>query len=1443
MKIGLTIFCIILYASALSCVSNVQYYDIFASENETQEWDMNTLFFTGESLKFNITQESNFFEVLNPLHQLGSSKNAYEVKILSFKPLHQNDNGGWANAFAALGQNQTYYQVLYSQDGILNQVNVPIFNESIRVREITDNFRCFDLDFISETKIVIDCTLPYSDITEAPISGFFIIDVKEQSYFGIELLEDTQDYNDTQYRILQFHKSTFENQNEARLLFRSEPAWGTQRAQQKQILEQDSKINVFSFTSKFTLLQPTPVTVLTKTVLAKLLGVDEGKFTFQLVDLQIEANGRINVLDAFNGVYVLNFKEKNQEWQLENVITSVFVSTCFGFNIHNFINKDGTVTQRMVLVYTNKLLLLENGLIKFGIQIPVIEWYNTFQIKLTQHYIILKIRKTIYIYKVENGKKVISQEEDFDKILANPNYEDVIGINSLTAKRFFLNDGLLKLNRQDKATSNNKIVTLKAETIEQPSKQCSLTINLKVLKQNDPQILNFNNNPINPIITIPSNPLPLEQIASGPNLQFTSVDQVENELQDKISYTIQQVMKLSIGNIHMPDPSDVIYQDILVNENPSQFYLLFQVQTKIVYIYTCQQIYPNLEITECQNYNTFGLPSIIDQNVGHFSWFTNYNQLIIIHQNSQFIVNIYSVMDGKVSNVFRLMYDDRSFLNKISSVAIINDYIYIVQSGLKKISIYQLQGPYQQLLIIDQDKIQRFEINGSFTPIKVFGHKSNNLAFIQTQTSLLVGAFSNKNSPSFEIYKDISISAGSELGVAIGVDTFFVVQTLKGVDRIEEYNYQHLQNIFKLKDLPLFNYKLQKPLTVDYSLKNGWLYLRATDGLQTVILVYEPNVLVHSSLNKVIETKRLVKDGLNFDFAVDGGDQMFLYYKNLSQHQFVSIFSKPFLYFTPKADQADYVNNQIVAIQIAGFSGVTPLYQQSLMTILNTQSQLFISQSLFDSKKKIYQFVKQSGIQFINMGNDWYSGQVTNFDIKCSQCTGSFHIISNIYKVVDGQSYGQVMDGASFGLAGQVYQTRNALMFEDINGQFKLKILMDLKTERCNSISISADYNFILSAFQNANNEAGLFIHKCKYQDACSQFRQGIQTFKGLQKISKTYMPDSKNIIILNSPDNFSVQQNFIVVANLDDDGTQFTISHKYVINYQFVATNQLFIGDFDLIKYQINNYVYSTLLFTDTNNGIYFAHFTYNDQGQLFKTSYELFKLINFSDDQFFINQDTKFQQVKVISSQLNGNILQLNVLITTNNQAQYVFAFDLDASKPSFGLPIKKSSTSLLYVLTPYGNWPSLNKASYIDGNVAIPYTDGYKVVIGIYPLTSGRPSSAKITPFTHSISADYHKLITSEDFFMIFNKNAGSNYPYLSVNINYDARYDEYLVEKYQMRSDPQIVLSKTTNYPNELVINLYLKNDFNQIQGQTTLQSKSSVDQINNVGEEINFLSLA
>lgn len=47
--------------------------------------------------------------------------------------------------------------------------------------------------------------------------------------------------------------------------------------------------------------------------------------------------------------------------------------------------------------------------------------------------------------------------------------------------------------------------------------------------------------------------------------------------------------------------------------------------------------------------------------------------------------------------------------------------------------------------------------------------------------------------------------------------------------------------------------------------------MRATDGKETVVLVYEPGVVSHICLHKVLETKAMDFDNKTFDMAVDGG--------------------------------------------------------------------------------------------------------------------------------------------------------------------------------------------------------------------------------------------------------------------------------------------------------------------------------------------------------------------------------------------------------------------------------------------------------------------------------------------------------------------------------------------------------------------------------------------
>lgn len=59
---------------------------------------------------------------------------------------------------------------------------------------------------------------------------------------------------------------------------------------------------------------------------------------------------------------------------------------------------------------------------------------------------------------------------------------------------------------------------------------------------------------------------------------------------------------------------------------------------------------------------------------------------------------------------------------------------------------------------------------------------------------------------------------------------------------------------------------------MDYSALSGWIFVRALDTKtnKTVILVYEPNVLNHITLHKVLDTMELIDEKAVFDMAVDG---------------------------------------------------------------------------------------------------------------------------------------------------------------------------------------------------------------------------------------------------------------------------------------------------------------------------------------------------------------------------------------------------------------------------------------------------------------------------------------------------------------------------------------------------------------------------------------------
>ncbi|CAD8054081.1 unnamed protein product [Paramecium sonneborni] len=1432
---------------AQKCDTINQHYNVYATVNETKEWDMRKFFFTGENLKYKINGDCPYFETVDPLSEVGDAVPHGDPSIgniQNLKAYRSFDNGAWLNDFVFLEQNKTDIDVFYALGDPQKMDQVPRFHAQVNVRNSTVSFICHDLDFLTNYLIVIDCQQPDLDdpVHLGYHNGFIVVDLQDSQHYDISPNEHPQgyNYNYTEDRKIAFHNFSFSTSEEDQeegglgadkisLLLRAEPAWATEHADLgRDQLDDDCELEVYKFSNKK--FSSTPVAYLTKIELAALLGTDPTKQKFSIIDFQLEPNGDIYVLDGENGVYVLKFTSQALEWKLKEHISFPYITKSYGFDFNYLVNNDGTTTRHLVIVFKDKANFYENGVMKFGIKLPENANYGRIQVQMSQYFLILKLDNVVYVYHSDDGQKLYTYTNDlFDSLIINPYEPDLLGVNKNSAHRFLISNGYLRLKKQDSTNDGTKTYTLDAISLDDTSQKCSVTVNVRVLAKNNTQIFEQSNHPFPQSIYVPTPPIAIDLIASGPNLQYSSLTTLEHpELgNSKIIVTIKSAWNLQLNGIRLPDAKEVIYSDILVTDTATQFYLLVQIPTKIIYVYKCTHSLLDHENAECTDFDNFSLGVQIDKKKHSFYWWIFINQLTYMYQDTDYSIQIYTSTGGQVKNVGKIAVDSTDPLNKFTSVTMVKNEIYCVQEDRKTVQVYAATLPFRLIYEININILSEYKIDGYFTPKRVFSNKKakSQLLFIQSLNHLYVGQFTNSNSFStFILYRQLNIIADSQVEVAIGQDHFFVVQQLNDTSLIEEYNYQHIQRIYKTKDLPLFDYKIQKPLTVDFSSQTGWLFVRATDGKETVVLIYEPGVVSHICLHKVIETKAMDIDGKTFDMAVDGGNQMFSYFNNNTIHRIVSILADAELYITPELETQQYVNELSTGVRVTNYPTNEPYTLFTKVTVLNTQSDITIKQQLFTSKKKIFKFVKQEKEQIIDMGTDWYSGQQIGIVVRCDSCTGDLKVRNSIYRVLDGADMPyDISDGVQFGTAGQVYQTREALIFQDVAGKFKERKEIADKSISCELITVSADNNFILSSYTTTKNEVGIFINQCTNLANCQQFKQGSQSIGGAKKISKIVMPDTKNIIILNTdPENFSSTDSFILVTALDYDQSKFTISNKFTINDQYVGSKLLQVGDFDVIKYQINSVNYNTIIFTDINNGLYFAHFAYDAQGVFSKTTNEQYKLRSFSNDQYHVAEDALFLQVKVLSSSLSGSTLQINLLVTTTNSAHYSFGFDLDASKPTSGLPIIKANTVLNYVLTPYGNWHAIDKLAYVNGHVAIPYSNELKVVIGVYDIPNDRPSVVKTIPFNHGIWADYHKALPI-DFALLLIKDAQAKYPTLYTNINYDFQSDEYLIEKYELRADPQLLLTNSTSYSDQVQFKIYLHNDFTEVQGLAYLST--------------------
>lgn len=230
----------------------------------------------------------------------------------------------------------------------------PKFSSFVSVRKDVENFECFDLDFITPTIFLADCTqtLPGEGLK----NGFLIVDATNHTYENIVSNENPKGYKKTLDRKIVIHEFSYTlghglGASKNKLLIRGEPAYASEFSDLTKtppVLDSDCEIEVFRITGvtpseKATL-------ILDKNTLAGFVKRDPATFKFTLIDFQVEPNGDIYILDAYNGVFILTINA-GMEWVYKDWIAAPYVALAYAFDFNYLLLADGTYQKHLVMVY------------------------------------------------------------------------------------------------------------------------------------------------------------------------------------------------------------------------------------------------------------------------------------------------------------------------------------------------------------------------------------------------------------------------------------------------------------------------------------------------------------------------------------------------------------------------------------------------------------------------------------------------------------------------------------------------------------------------------------------------------------------------------------------------------------------------------------------------------------------------------------------------------------------------------------------------------------------------------------------------------------------------------------------------------------------------------------------------------------------------------------
>lgn len=312
--------------------------------------------------------------------------------------------------------------------------------------------------------------------------------------------------------------------------------------------------------------------------------------------------------------------------------------------------------------------------------------------------------------------------------------------------------------------------------------------------------------------------------------------------------------------------------------------------------------------------------------------------------------------------------------------------------------MYYAYNDVPLVLTIDKALLANEGYSGEFAPRRVFGNKQLEtcLVYIDNTSNLLLAYYHTE----LTLLSVIPYStSGAQIEVGISKQTFFLAQ-IGDTQSVTEYSYEDITDVKKLKTVQLYGHTLGSPLTADYSDDTGFFFLRGWNVSkdQSVVLVLKPGSLQHDTLFKVIPTGVSAADGQTVLLGGGGSTQMYCYFNDFTAQTTFELLDTPVISIVPSVSDEAFVSEASVDLIATNFGGKSIEYTNKIK-VLNTMTNIDINHNKFDENAQAIFGFKQDK-EAIPLGNDWFTGQVTQFEIQCDDCGTNINIVNRVNKDV-----------------------------------------------------------------------------------------------------------------------------------------------------------------------------------------------------------------------------------------------------------------------------------------------------------------------------------------------------------------------------------------------------------------------------------------------------------